>query len=105
MINPILVPNSALPKKDPVKPCPCQDKPVKLAYKTGTLIWLKDIGDFVHKDEVICEGEVEKKALEFLSPSDGYLIKKCLNDDDEFSYGDILGYIRTEDSDNTEVGT
>lgn len=89
----ILVPDTAMPKKDPEHPCPCQDKPVKLTYKTGVLCWLKEIGDPVKKDEVLCEGEVEKKTLELLAPCDGILLEKCVQDHDEFTCGEILGYI------------
>lgn len=89
----ILVPAFAMPKKDLGNPCPCQDRPVKLTYKTGILIWVKKIGDSVKKGEVICEGEVEKKTLELCAPCDGYLLEKCVPDNEEFKFGEILGYI------------
>ena len=68
-------------------------KPVKLKYKICTMTWRKNIGDTVNKGDVVCEGEVEKKALEFTSPCDGILIEQCLDDDDEFTAGITLGYI------------
>ena len=89
----IIVPESAMPKKDPEHPCPCQDKEVKLQYKTCTLLWIVEEGELVEQGQVVCEGEVEKKALEFTAPCRGYLAEKCMNDDDEFTAGDILGYI------------
>ena len=92
----IVVPEMAMPKKDPVHPCPCQDRPVYLQYKSGTLLWLAALGDTVEKGQVLCEGEVEKKALEFCAPCAGILTHQCLQDDDVFSCGDILGYIETE---------
>lgn len=89
----IVVPESAMPKKDPLHPCPCQDRPVHLQYKTCILLWLVDEGDPVEEGQVICEGEVEKKALEFCAPCSGILTEQCLLDDEEFSAGAILGYI------------
>lgn len=89
----ITVPKEAYPKKDPVNPCPCQFRLMKLENKTGTITWLKQIGDRVQKGEVVCEGEVEKKALEFTAPDDGILEEICIGDEENFTYGDILGYI------------
>ena len=93
---PIYIPNTALPKKDIENPCDCQDRPVKLLYKTGILTWRRQVGDRVKLDDVVCEGEVEKKALEFLSPADGTLTEICLGDGEGFAYGDILGYIEND---------
>ena len=92
---PIKVPEMAMPKKDPVNPCPCQDKPVHLEFKTCLLMLTVPSGAEVEEGQVVCEGEVEKKALEFKAPASGKLVEQCLNDDDEFTYGDILGYIET----------
>lgn len=89
----ITVPDQAYPKKDPENPCPCQFRPMKLKNKKGTLTWLRKLGDMVSEGETVCEGEVEKKALEFTAPCSGRLMEICLSDDDTFSYGDILGYI------------
>lgn len=95
---PIVVPEQAMPKKDPdgIQLCPCMTKPVKLNYKICTMTWRKELGDFVCKDEVVCEGEVEKKALEITSPCSGILVEKCIDDDDEFTLGITLGYIESE---------
>ena len=92
----ILVPETAMPKKDPENPCPCRDMPVKLVYKTGILAWLKEVGETVEKAEAVCEGEIEKMTLEFLSPVTGYLEEKCVEDEGKFAFGDVLGYIETE---------
>lgn len=89
----IVVPKSGMPKKDPEHPCPCQDKPVHLEFKTCELMWTVDQNADVTEGQVICEGEVEKKALEFRAPCSGKLVEKCLQDDDEFTAGTILGYI------------
>lgn len=93
---PIIVPEAAYPKKDPEHPCPCQDKQVHLTFKTCLLMWLTELGESVTEGQAVCEGEVEKKALEFTAPVSGVLVERCLEDDDEFSAGDILGYIETE---------
>lgn len=94
--TPIFVPDVAMPKKDPIHPCPCQDRPVYLQYKSGTIQWLATVGDTVEKGQVICEGEVEKKALEFCAPCEGLLAELCLKNGDTFSAGDVLGYIESE---------
>lgn len=93
----IEVPKSAFPKKDPEHPCPCQFKEVNLEFKTCLLMWSAEIGSRVTEGQIVCEGEVDKKALEFPAPATGTLVEKCLEDDDEFTAGDILGYIETED--------
>lgn len=89
----IKVPKKAMPKKDLENPCPCQDKPVNLTFKTGTVTWLKEVGEAVEAGEVVCEGEVEKKALEFTAPQKGILCEICIEDDEEFAYDEVLGYI------------
>lgn len=92
----VVVPQSAMPKKDPEHPCPCQFRQFQLKEKTGELTWLVETGERVEKDQVICEGEVEKKTLEFLAPCDGVFVEKCLEDDEEFEAGEILGYVETD---------
>ncbi|MBQ0059191.1 MAG: lipoyl domain-containing protein [Lachnospiraceae bacterium] len=90
---PIVVPESAFPKKDPEHPCPCQDRPVHLTYKSCAMMWTVAQGAAVKEGDVVAEGEVEKKALEFYAPADGILVERCVEDDEEFTVGDILGYI------------
>lgn len=89
----ITVPDYAKRKKDLENPCPCQEEPVKMTYKTGTLFWLKKTGEHVKKDEPVCEAEVEKATLELISPCEGILLEKSVQDNESFSYGQILGYI------------
>lgn len=93
----IRVPIQLYPKKDPVNPCPCQFRPFQLENKSGTVTWLANVGEHVEKDQVICEGEVEKKALEFLAPCDGILCEICIADENKFTYDDVLGYIESEE--------
>lgn len=89
----IKVPDSLMPKKDPVNPCPCQFREFKLQDKKGELFWLIEVGESVKEGQVICEGEVEKKTLEFTAPCDGLLAEKMIADEEYFYRGDILGYI------------
>lgn len=93
MLVEIVVPDSLMPKKDPEHPCPCQFREFKMQDKQGELFWLVEVGETVHKGQVICEGEVEKKTLEFTAPCDGILKDKCIDDEEFFYYGDVLGHI------------
>lgn len=90
----IIVEAEKMPKKDPAKTCKCMNEPVKLESKKGTLFWVKQTGDAVKKGDVVCEGEVEKKTVEFLAPCDGVLTQQCVRDGEVFTAGDILGYVR-----------
>ena len=49
----------------------------------------------MEQDQVICEGEIEKKTFEFRAPCSGQLAEICIEDGEEFTYGDVLGYIET----------
>lgn len=89
----IVVPDTAMPRLDPVNPCECQKKPVDLTYKKGKLHWLFKVGDRIEKDDMICEAEVEKKTIEFYAPASGVLTEILVNDGDKFNKGTILGYI------------
>lgn len=94
MLVDIIVPDSAMPKKDPVNPCPCQFREFHIEEKTGEdLYWLVEIGELVAENQVVCEGEIEKKTLEFTAPCDGILAEKCISDESEFKRGDILGRV------------
>lgn len=93
----IKVPESAMPKKDPENPCPCQFRPFQIKEKKGEIFWLVSQGDKVEKDQIICEGEVEKKTIEFPAPESGILTEICIEDEETFRVGDILGYIETEE--------
>lgn len=89
----IIVPDSLMPKKDPVNPCPCQFREFKLQEKKGQLFWLVQTGESVKRGQVIAEGEVEKKTLEFVAPCDGIVESKIVEDEGSFFRGDIIGYI------------
>lgn len=94
----IRVPKSAMPKKDPEHPCPCQFREFQIRDKKGEITeWLVDEGDTVKKGQIVCEGEVEKKTLEFASPADGILEKICLREESVFHRDDLLGIVRGED--------
>lgn len=91
----IRVPKSAMPKRDPDHPCPCQFREFQIRDKEGEItLWLVDEGEAVHAGEVVCEGEVEKKTLEFVSPADGVLEKICLHEEDLFHQGDLIGVVK-----------
>ena len=96
MLMEFTVPDSAMPKKDPVNPCPCQFRPFQLKGKTGQLHWLAAEGDRVSEGQILCEGEVEKKTIEFPSPCAGILEKICIGEDEAFGCGDVLAFIRTD---------
>ena len=89
----IIVEEEKMPRKDPKRTCKCMDEPVKLAAKKGALTWVKDVGESVKEGELICEGEVEKKVVEFFAPCGGVLVEQCIQDDEIFTAGDVLGYI------------
>ncbi len=93
----ITVPPKAMPKKDPDNPCECQNREYHIRHKTGEIFWLAKEGDYVEKDQVVCEGEIEKKTFEFRAPCSGTLAEICIFDEEEFAYGDVLGYIETGD--------
>ena len=91
----IIVPDSLMPKKDPEHPCPCQFREFQILEKKGELFWLVEKGEHVVRGQVICEGEIEKKTLEFPAPCDGVLAEICIEEEGVFHRGDILGYIET----------
>lgn len=90
----IVVEEEKMPRKDPKRTCKCMNEPVKLAAKKGTLMWVKQEGDAVRKGEILCEGEVEKKIVEFLAPCDGVLTEQVIKDGEVFTAGDVLGYVK-----------
>lgn len=90
----IAVAPEMMPRKDPKRTCKCMNEPVKLETKKGTLTWIKNVGDTVKAGELICEGEVEKKIVEFIAPCDGIVAEQCIKDGEVFTAGSILGYIK-----------
>ena len=69
----IRVPKSAMPKKDPDHPCPCQFREFQIREKKGEITeWLVEEGGSVKKGQVICEGEVEKKHWSFIRRRMGF---------------------------------
>ncbi len=96
----ILVPEKVMPKKDLENPCPCQDVPVKMKLKKGILTWIKKDGDHVEEGDLICEGEVEKKTIEFFAPATG-ILRVDKKSSSEFMLGDRLGDIEVEEVQQT----
>ncbi|NLD20556.1 MAG: hypothetical protein GX663_10015 [Clostridiales bacterium] len=90
----IIVEAEKMPKKDLKRTCKCMNEPIELNTKKGVLTWLKSIGDDVKQGDVICEGEVEKKVMEFTASDDGILTDQCIKDGETFAAGSILGYIK-----------
>lgn len=92
MLVNIIVPEKTMPKKDTEHPCACQFREFTIGEKTGEeLYWLVEIGEHVVAGQVICEGEIEKKTLEFTAPCSGIIKEKYILDEQEFRRGDILG--------------
>lgn len=90
----IMVEEKIMPKQIPWRNCECMKEPVDLSGKRGTLVWLKEVGESVAQGEVVCEGEVDKKTVEFVAPQAGILIEQCIDNHSIFRAGDILGYIQ-----------
>ncbi|NLL36275.1 MAG: hypothetical protein GX256_01990 [Fretibacterium sp.] len=90
---PITVPEFLMPKKDLENPCPCQDRPVEMTFKTGIVFWLKALDDAVAEGETVCEAEVEKMTVELPSPASGVLCDILVAEGDEFDASSVLGHI------------
>lgn len=90
---PIIVPNFCFPKKDMDNYCPCQDRPVALTGKKGFVSWLKEKGEHVECGQLVAELEVDMKTLMLPSPAEGRLVSQIIRNEDEFSFGNILGYL------------
>lgn len=89
----VTVPGELLPKPEPYRNCQCMKEPIDLEANRGIVMWLRSVGDMVQKDEVICEGEVAKKTVEFRAPCSGILAEITIEDKYVFRAGMILGYI------------
>lgn len=92
----IIVPESLLPKPLPYRNCECMKKPIDLAAQKSLITWLKEVGETVEQGEVICEGEVDKKTVEFTAPCSGVLAEKAVEEECVCKAGDVLGYIEKE---------
>ena len=91
----ITVPETMLPKREPGEEflCECMFKPIKMTRRQGTVMWLKQAGASVSEGEPICDGDVEKKTVEFISPCAGVLAEICVPEGCAFTAGDVLGYV------------
>ncbi|MFJ1509133.1 dihydrolipoamide acetyltransferase family protein [Chlamydia crocodili] len=65
--------------------------------------WLKQVGEYVAKDEPIIEISTDKIATELASPKAGKLIRCLVNEGDEVASGEILAIIDTESDIQEEV--
>jgi predicted deacylase len=93
MRHAVTVPGELLPKPEPYRNCECMKEPIDLEANKGIVVWLRKAGDMVQKGEVICEGEVAKKTVEFQAPCSGILAEITVEDEYVFKAGTILGYI------------
>ena len=63
-----------------------------LAMKEGTILqWFKNEGDKIKKGETLLEIETEKVVNELESPSEGTLIKICVNQENKVPVGSLIG--------------
>jgi len=58
--------------------------------------WFAKPGRRVTAGESICEVQVEKVSIDVPAPVDGELVEIVRNEDDEFTVGDTLAWIRPE---------
>ncbi|MDC7239254.1 MAG: lipoyl domain-containing protein [Spirochaetales bacterium] len=73
--------------------CECRRSQLDLEFKFLTLQWLKQVGEWVEKDDVLCEGEVEKLIIEILSPAGGMLSEICISDGEECGIHQPIAFI------------
>lgn len=89
----IRVPEKAFPLNREGRDCECMTREYLLTYKKGRLHWLCAEGETVRRDQVICEAEIEKRIFEILSPADGMLVSRCVEEKGRFAGEDVLGYV------------
>lgn len=58
--------------------------------------WFGREGQSVDSGQALCEIQVEKVSIDLSAPVDGTLDEILLEEDDEFTIGDTLGWIRPE---------
>lgn len=92
----IVVPKSAIPKNS-IYACKCQKTEFKTEGKKAKVFWIAKLMDYVKKEELLCELEIQKTTLEVYSPCDGYLAEICIDDGDDCTMGNILAYLDTKD--------
>lgn len=67
-----------------------------MSFEYVTLIkWLKNIGDYVKKDEPVAEATSDKISMELSSPIDGYLLKQFYKPDDIVPVKEVVALIGT----------
>lgn len=91
---PILIPIRAFPRKNPVRPCECENRSHDLTFKTGLVFWNAAVGALVNEGDILAAYEVEKKTFDILAPFAGTLEEICLPDGSQAGRGTILGYIQ-----------
>lgn len=91
---PIRVPEALMPRPERFRDCDCMHHPVDLTEKKGVIHWMRTEGDRVRKGDVLCEGEVDKKIIEICAEVDGVLASQIVYEDEVFTAGTVLGYIR-----------
>lgn len=94
----IIVPQTILPKRNPedLFVCECMFKPINLQRHAGHVMWLKAVGDHIALGEPVCEGDVDKKTVEFLSPCAGTLVEIAVPEGGTFQADSVLGCIEEE---------
>jgi glycine cleavage system H lipoate-binding protein len=70
--------------------CDCLRDKINMEFKTAQLTWLKREGDYLKKDELICEAEVEKAVCEIFAPAEGYLMEICIKEGEYCGVKDVL---------------
>jgi pyruvate/2-oxoglutarate dehydrogenase complex dihydrolipoamide acyltransferase (E2) component len=68
----------------------------KLGYdmETGTVAgWIKKVGEFVERGEVLAEIETEKSTVEMESTASGTLVEIVAEAGSELPVGDVIGYL------------
>lgn len=95
MTTAIYIKDWAMPVVKDANVCDCQKEPVLMTYKTAVIFWLVEVGDKVTKDDVIAEGEIEKKTIKIEAPCSGVLEKICINNGEKAGTCDVLGYIKS----------
>lgn len=89
----VKVPTFAFPRKNLENPCPCEDRPVELTYKTSQVFWQVDDGATVTEDQSIADLEVEKKTLDIKAPASG-ILKIYVEDGTEVDVDTVIAVIQ-----------